>query len=132
MRLGRLRARRNGDRLVLMLAVTRLLLALLAALAVTMTLLPGRTASAAGERNCCAMMKMLAPFNESQCQHDSPMQSNDKRCCAGCASCVAIMAPAATPFLYAASGDWTFAALSVTEHDRGERPPVPPPRWLRV
>jgi hypothetical protein len=112
-----------------MQAIARLLLSVVSVGALSGTLLPIPSSSAAGEANCCLMMKMQAPTGDNSCGHELPPQNNnDDRCCAGCAFCVALITPSATPFIYEPSGDESFAAFSITHASRRERPPVPPPR----
>ncbi len=111
-----------------MQVIARLLLSFVSALALSLTLIPIPSTSAAGEANCCLMMKMNAGTGDSSCEHDSLPQSNDDRCCAGCVFCAALIAPSATSFIYAPSGDESFATFSITHASRRERPPVPPPR----
>ena len=97
------------------------------AVALTTTLIPVQITPAAAARNCCAMMQMQSAPSGDACDHDLPKQSNDDRCCAACAVCVALLSEV-SPFVYAASGERAFAGFLVDEHSRFERPPVPPPR----
>ena len=74
----------------------------------------------------CAKMKMDAQTND--CGHHVPKSEQDKECCAACVFGLSLFFSAATPFVYASSGGESFATLSMREHIRSDRPPVPPPR----
>ena len=75
---------------------------------------------------CCAKMKMDAQAND--CGHHAPKSNQEKECCAACVPCMAILSSATKPFVYPPTGEESFAALSIREHVRSHRPPVPPPR----
>jgi hypothetical protein len=74
----------------------------------------------------CAVMKSKSAMPD--CDHHKPKPAPDKQCCVFCASCVAGILAAATPFVYPPIGDETFAAYISSEQTRSQRPPVPPPR----
>jgi hypothetical protein len=79
-----------------------------------------------GRAGCCAKMKMDAQGND--CGHHAPKSNQEKECCAACVPCVAILSSTARSFVYPPTGEQSFAALSIREHVRSHRPPVPPPR----
>jgi hypothetical protein len=76
--------------------------------------------------DCCAKMK--AESQSHDCDHQAPKSDPEKQCCAACAFGLAGILAGATPFIYPAAGDQTFAAYLLSERTRSQRPPVPPPR----
>jgi len=74
------------------------------------------------EPRCCLLMK------QDGCDQQPVKSSEQQQCCASCMSCFALPAAAGTSFVYAPTGEETFAFLSVTAHARAQRPELPPPR----
>jgi hypothetical protein len=105
----------------------RLLVCLAISASIAFAVIPAQSAVPQIEKaSCCAKMKMDAPAND--CGQHAPKSTQDKQCCSGCVFCLAILLSARTPFVYSPSGEESFATLSIHEHVRSDRPPVPPPR----
>ena len=110
-----------------MRAVLRLFVCLVTSVSIAAAVIPAQAAAPLVlKAGCCARMKMDAPAND--CGHHAPKPDQDKQCCSGCVFCVAILSPAARPFVYPPTGEESFATFSIREHVRSDRPPVPPPR----
>jgi hypothetical protein len=110
-----------------MRAALRLLVCLLISASIGVAIIPARAVVPEVVRaGCCAKMKIEAQANN--CGHHAPKSDQEKECCAACAPCVAILSSATKPFVYPPTGEESFAALSIREHVRSHRPPVPPPR----
>src|SRR5678816_236812 len=75
---------------------------------------------------CCATMKVDGP--EKGCNHHGSQSDQDQQCCSGCVSCLAMLFATTTPFVYSPTGEENYSTLSIREHARPDRPPVPPPR----
>ena len=86
--------------------------------------IPAPVAAPQVRTGCCAQMKKDA--EPKDCGQHSP-KSNEDKCCSMCAFCLAVL-PTKTPFVYPPTGEEFFATLSMREHVRSHRPPVPPPR----
>jgi hypothetical protein len=76
--------------------------------------------------SCCARMKAASVTHD--CERHAPKPDQDQDCCAFCAFGLAVLTSNATSFVYPPVGDETFAAYISSEHNRSQRPPVPPPR----
>jgi hypothetical protein len=76
--------------------------------------------------DCCAKMNAKSAVHD--CDRHAPKSDQEKQCCASCAFCVALYAAFAAPFVYPPVGEETFAAFTLSEQRRSQRPPVPPPR----
>ena len=115
-----------------MVSPMRTLLRLLICLAISCSLGLASIASQAAvplaKAGCCAQMEKDAEPKDCG-QHSQ--KNEDKQCCSMCAFCVAVLATK-TPFVYPPTGEESFATLSLREHVRSERPPVPPPRASSV
>src|SRR5205814_8681693 len=112
---------------------TALRLVFSVALCVSMPLaiLPAQTAvPQVEEASCCATMKSTASAND--CDQHAPKSEQDKQCCAACIYGLGLFVSTAPPFVYPPTGDESFATLSIREHVRSHRPPVPPPRQSAV
>ena len=110
-----------------MRAAFRLLVCLVTSASIAVAVIPAQAvAPQVVKAGCCAKMKMDAPAND--CGHHAPKSNQEKECCAACVFCVAVLSPATTPFVYPPTGSESFAVLSIREHVRSHRPPVPPPR----
>jgi len=110
-----------------MRAVLRLLVCLVTSGSIAIAAIPAQAAvPQVGKAGCCAKMKMGVPEND--CGHHAPKSGQDKQCCSGCVFCLAVLLPAPTPFVYPPTGEESFATLSIRDHVRSHRPPVPPPR----
>jgi hypothetical protein len=110
-----------------MRAVLRLLVCLLTSAALVAAVIPAQAApSPVGEAGCCAKLKMEAQQND--CGGHAPKSDQEEDCCAVCVPCAVILSPATRPFVYPPTGEESFATLSIREHVRSYRPPVPPPR----
>lgn len=110
-----------------MRAALRLLVCLVTSASIVVAVVPARAvAPPVARAGCCAKMKMDAQVKE--CGHHAPKSDQEKECCAACVPCVAILSPTARPFVYSSTGEESFAPLSIREHARSHRPPVPPPR----
>jgi len=109
-----------------MRAVLRLLFGLVMSAAIACALIPAQAAvPQMMKAGCCAMMTTDAPAND--CGQHAP-SDQEKECCVACGSCAAVLFPATTPFVYPPTGEESFVTLSLREHVRPHRPPVPPPR----
>jgi hypothetical protein len=109
-----------------MRAVFRFLVCLAISCAIALAVTPAQSAVPIVEKaDCCAKVKMGGQAND--CGHHAPRSDQDKQCCAGCVFCLAILVRTA-PFVYPPTGEESFAAFSMREHVRADRPPVPPPR----
>jgi len=105
----------------------RLLVCLVTSASIAVALVPARAVTPlVVKAGCCATMKMDAQAKD--CGHHAPKSDQEKDCCAACLPCVAILSSTARPFVYPSTGEESFAPLSVSEHARSHRPPVPPPR----
>src|SRR5216110_2221971 len=110
-----------------MRAVMRLLVFLVTSASIAVAVIPAQAAvPLVLKAGCCAKMKMGVQDND--CGHHSPKSDQDKQCCSGCVFCLAVLLPAPTRFVYPPIGEESFATLSVRDHIRSHRPPVPPPR----
>ena len=110
-----------------MRAALRLLVCLLTSASIAAAVVPAQAVvPQVVKAGCCAKMKMDAPAND--CGHHAPKSNQEKECCAACASCVALLPSIPRPFVYPPTGEESFASLSIREHVRSDRPPVPPPR----
>ena len=111
----------------LMRAVLRLLVCLVTSASIAVAVIPAQAAvPQVVKAGCCAKMKMDAQAND--CGHHAPKSDQEKECCAACVFGLALFFTPATPFVYSPSGEESFASLSIHEHVRSDRPPVPPPR----
>jgi hypothetical protein len=107
--------------------VLRLLVCLVTSGSIAIAVIPAPAAvPQLVKAGCCAKMKM--GVQENDCGHYPPKSDQDKQCCSGCVSCLAVLLPATTRFVYPPTGEESFATLSIREHVRSHRPPVPPPR----
>jgi hypothetical protein len=105
----------------------RLLVCLVTSVSIAVAAIPAQAAlPQAVQAGCCAMMKLDAPAND--CGHHAPKSTQDKQCCSGCMFCLAVLGSATKSFVYPPTGEESFAALSIHERIRSDRPPVPPPR----
>ncbi len=110
-----------------MRATLRLLICLAISASIAFAVIPAQSAVPQIEKaSCCAKMKMDAPPND--CGHHAPKSDQEKQCCAACAFGLGLFLTSVTPFVYLPSGEESFATLSIHEHLRSDRPPVPPPR----
>jgi hypothetical protein len=110
-----------------MRAVLRLLVCLVISASIAVAMIPTQAAvPQVVKAGCCAKMKMDAQAND--CGHHAPKSNQEKECCAACVFGLALFFTPATPFLHPPSGEEFFATLSIREHVRSYRPPVPPPR----
>lgn len=107
-----------------MRTVFRLLICLAISWSLGLAAIAAQGGIAPAKTGCCAQMEKNVEPND--CGQHSP-KNDDKQCCSMCAFCSAILATK-TPFVYPPTGDESFMALSVREHIRSRRPPVPPPR----
>src|ERR1700682_522026 len=105
----------------------RLLLCLAISASIATIVIPARAAvPQPAQTSCCAKMKREEAAND--CGQHAPKPTQDKQCCSGCVFCLAILLSTTTPFVYPPTGEESFATLSIHEHVRSHRPPVPPPR----
>ena len=105
----------------------RLLVCLVISASIAVAVIPVQaTVPQVVKAGCCAKMKMDAQTND--CGHHAPKSDREKECCVACAFGLALFFTPATPFIHSPSGGESFATLSVREHVRSHRPPVPPPR----
>jgi hypothetical protein len=110
-----------------MQAVPRLLICLVLSSSIAFAAVPAPVAvRQMEEAGCCAKMKTESAARE--CERHAPKSDQDQLCCALCALGCALLVSFATPFVYPPVGDETFAAYISSEHNRSQRPPVPPPR----
>src|SRR5437667_10713737 len=110
-----------------MRAVLRLLVCLVTSASIAVAVIPAQAAvPQAVKAGCCAKMKMGLQGND--CGHHAPKSEPDKQCCSGCVFCFAVLLPAPMRFVYPPTGEESFATLSIRDHVRSHRPPVPPPR----
>jgi hypothetical protein len=110
-----------------MRAALRFLVCLVTSASIAVAVIPAQAAvPQVVKAGCCAKMKMDAQAND--CGHHAPKSDPDKECCAACAFGLALFFAPATPFVYSPSGVESFPTLSICEHVRSHRPPVPPPR----
>ena len=110
-----------------MRAVFRLLICLVTSASIAIAMVPPQGAvPPVAKAGCCAKMKMGLQGND--CGHHAPKSDPDKQCCSGCVFCLAVLLPATTSIVYPPTGEESFAILSIREHIRSHRPPVPPPR----
>ena len=110
-----------------MRAALRFLFCLVTSASIAVAIVPARAVTPqVVKAGCCANMKMDARAND--CGHHAPKSDQEKECCAACVPCVAIIPSTTRPFVYPPTGEQSFAALSIREHARSHRPPVPPPR----
>jgi hypothetical protein len=110
-----------------MRAALRFLVCLLISCSIAFAAMPAQVAVPQMEKaDCCAKLKAEAATRGCD-RHDAPKSNEDKQCCSLCAFCVAILATT-TPFVYAPTGEESFAAFLNCEQIRPHRPPVPPPR----
>ena len=117
----------EGDIFLLMRAVLRFFVCLVIFASIAAAVIPAQAAAPLVlKAGCCARMKMDAPAND--CGHHAPKSEHDKQCCSGCVFCLGALLPATKPFVYPPSGEESFVTLSIREHVRSDRPPVPPPR----
>jgi hypothetical protein len=108
-----------------MRAMLRLLVCLVTSASIAVAVIPAQAAvPQVVKAGCCA--KMDAPAND--CGHHAPKSDQEKECCAACVFGLALFFTPVTPFIYSPSGEESFATLSVHEHVRSDRPPIPPPR----
>jgi hypothetical protein len=111
----------------LMGAALRLLVCLAISASIAVAVIPTQAAvPQVVKAGCCAKMKMDPQAND--CGHRAPKSEKEKECCAACVFGLALFFVPATPFVYSSSGEESFASLSICEHFRSDRPPVPPPR----
>ncbi len=104
----------------------RLLVCLMTSASIAVSLVPAQAAVVPQlKAGCCAKMKVDAPAND--CGHHAPKSNQEKECCAGCVFCLAILVRT-IPLLYPPNGEESFATVTIHEHVRSQRPPVPPPR----
>ena len=101
------------------------LLCLAISLSLALAVIPAKAAAPQVKVGCCASMKMDQRVND--CDQHAPKPNEDQQCCSMCAFCLAVL-PGTTSFVYPPTGEEFFASLSVHEHSRSDRPPVPPPR----
>ena len=106
----------------------RLLVPVIMVIVLVTTFVPARAATGLIKASCCASMKANTFAGDSGCRHDQPTQSNDERCCAGCAFCVAVLPARTNRFACPPAAEQGFTMLLVNALSRSERPPVPPPR----
>ena len=119
--------RREGCIFPVMRAVLRLLVCLVTSASIAIAVISAQAAvPQVVNAGCCAKMKVGG--QESDCGHHAPKSDQDKQCCSGCLFCLAMLVSATTPFVYPPTGEESFATLSIREHGRSHRPPVPPPR----
>jgi hypothetical protein len=112
-----------------MQAALRLIFSLALCVSMPLAILPAQAAIPQIEKaSCCAKMKAATPAND--CDQHAPKSEQDKQCCAACIYGLGLFLSAATPFVYPSTGEESFTTLSVREHVRSHRPPVPPPRRL--
>ena len=110
-----------------MRAAIRLLVCLVTSASIAVAVIPAQAVvPQVVKAGCCAKMKMDAQAND--CGHHAPKSDQEKECCAACVFGLALFFTPATPFIYSPSGEESFATLSIHEHVRSDRPPVPPPR----
>ena len=110
-----------------MRTMLRFLICLLISCSIAFAVIPAQVSVAQLEKaSCCAKMKADEAAND--CGQHAPKSDQDKQCCSGCVFCLAILVSATTPFVYPPTGEESFGALSIHEHVRSHRPPVPPPR----
>jgi hypothetical protein len=116
-----------GGHMFFPMRALRILVCLVTSASIVVAMVPAQAAvSQTGRAGCCAKMKMDAQAKD--CGHHAPKSEQEKECCAACVPCVAIIPSATRPFVYPSTGEESFAALSIREHVRSHRPPVPPPR----
>jgi len=114
-----------------MQAALRLIFSLVICVSIPFAILPAQaTAPQIEKTSCCAKMKAATPANA--CDQHAPKSEQDKQCCAACVFGCGLFLSAATPFVYPPTCEESFATLSVREHVRSHRPPVPPPRRSAV
>lgn len=110
-----------------MRATLRLLVCLVISASIAVAVIPAQAAvPQLVKAGCCAKMTMDA--QASDCGQHAPKSEQDKECCAACVFGLALFFTSATRFVYPPSGEESFATLSICEHVRSHRPPVPPPR----
>jgi hypothetical protein len=111
----------------LMRSALRFLVCLVTSASIAVAVIPAQaTVPQVVKAGCCAKMKMDVQAND--CGHHAPKSDQEKECCAACAFGLALFFTSATPFVYLASGPESFPTVSICEHVRSRRPPVPPPR----
>jgi hypothetical protein len=105
----------------------RLLVCLVTSASIAVAVIPANASvPQVVKAGCCAKMKMDP--QASDCGHHTPKSDQEKECCAACAFGLALFFTPATPFIYSPAGQESFATVSIREHVRTYRPPVPPPR----
>jgi hypothetical protein len=110
-----------------MRATLRLLVCLVTSASIAVAVIPAQAVvPQVVKAGCCAKMKMDVLANG--CGHHAPKSDQEKECCAACVFGLALFLTPATPFVYAPSGEESFATVAIREHVRSHRPPVPPPR----
>ena len=110
-----------------MRAALQFLICLVISCSIALAVIPAQSAVPKIEKaGCCAKVKTDEAANA--CGQRAPKSDQDKQCCSGCVFCLAILVSATTPFVYPPIGEESFGALSIHEHVRSHRPPVPPPR----
>jgi hypothetical protein len=110
-----------------MRATLRLLVCLLTSASIALAVIPAQAVvPQVVKAGCCAKMKLDAQADG--CGHHAPKSDQEKECCAACVFGLALFLTPATPFVYPPTGEESFATLSIHEHVRSHRPPVPPPR----
>jgi hypothetical protein len=114
-----------------MQAALRLIFSLAICVSMPLAILPAQAAISQIEKaDCCAKINSAAPAND--CDQHAPKSEQDKQCCAACVFGLGLFLSTATPFVYPPIGEESFATLSIREHVRSHRPPVPPPRLSEV
>jgi len=110
-----------------MRAVLRLLVCLLTSASFVAAVIPAQAVpSPVREAGCCA--KLEVESQQNNCGDHVPKSDPEEDCCAVCVPCAVILPPTTRPFVYPPTGEESFTILSIREHVRSHRPPVPPPR----